>query len=72
MVDCHLDFEITKLVISLICHKINNHPCSTSLNFCSVFSQNQKIILEQERLKIEHDKLKTVDQDKSKKLHELT
>ncbi|XP_015667511.1 kinesin-1 heavy chain isoform X1 [Protobothrops mucrosquamatus] len=34
--------------------------------------QNQKIILEQERLKIEHDKLKTVDQDKSKKLHELT
>uniref|UniRef100_A0A098LXK1 Kinesin-like protein n=1 Tax=Hypsiglena sp. JMG-2014 TaxID=1550645 RepID=A0A098LXK1_9SAUR len=34
--------------------------------------QNQKIILEQERLRIEHDKLKTVDQEKSKKLHELT
>ncbi|XP_070583651.1 kinesin-1 heavy chain [Erythrolamprus reginae] len=34
--------------------------------------QNQKIILEQERLIIEHDKLKTVDQEKSKKLHELT
>ncbi|XP_063159526.1 kinesin-1 heavy chain isoform X2 [Candoia aspera] len=34
--------------------------------------QNQKMMLEQERLRIEHDKLKTVDQEKSKKLHELT
>uniref|UniRef100_A0A8C5SL70 Kinesin-like protein n=1 Tax=Laticauda laticaudata TaxID=8630 RepID=A0A8C5SL70_LATLA len=34
--------------------------------------QNQKIILEQERLRLEHDKLKNVDQEKSKKLHELT
>ncbi|XP_025029647.1 kinesin-1 heavy chain isoform X2 [Python bivittatus] len=34
--------------------------------------QNQKMMLEQERLRIEHDKLKTVDQEKSRKLHELT
>ncbi|RXN07049.1 kinesin-1 heavy chain isoform X1 [Labeo rohita] len=34
--------------------------------------QNQKIMLEQERLKVEHEKLKTTDQEKSRKLHELT
>ncbi|XP_060638485.1 kinesin-1 heavy chain [Anolis sagrei] len=34
--------------------------------------QNQKMMLEQERLRIEHDKLKTTDQEKSRKLHELT
>nr|XP_034985069.1 kinesin-1 heavy chain isoform X2 [Zootoca vivipara] len=34
--------------------------------------QNQKMMLEQERLRIEHDKLKATDQDKSRKLHELT
>ncbi|XP_026545272.1 kinesin-1 heavy chain-like [Notechis scutatus] len=33
--------------------------------------QNQKMMLEQERLRIEYDKLKTVDQEKSRKLHEL-
>ncbi|XP_062859015.1 kinesin-1 heavy chain isoform X2 [Trichomycterus rosablanca] len=32
---------------------------------------NQKIMLEQERLRVEHEKLKTMDQDKSRKLHEL-
>ncbi|KAG8516595.1 Kinesin-1 heavy chain [Galemys pyrenaicus] len=34
--------------------------------------QNQKMMLEQERLRVEHEKLKGVDQEKSKKLHELT
>uniref|UniRef100_A0A8C1QVV3 Kinesin-like protein n=1 Tax=Cyprinus carpio TaxID=7962 RepID=A0A8C1QVV3_CYPCA len=33
---------------------------------------NQKILLEQERLKVEHEKLKSTDQEKSRKLHELT
>ncbi|XP_051958975.1 kinesin-1 heavy chain isoform X2 [Xyrauchen texanus] len=33
---------------------------------------NQKIMLEQERLKVEHEKLKSTDQEKSRKLHELT
>ncbi|XP_072522752.1 kinesin-1 heavy chain isoform X3 [Salminus brasiliensis] len=33
---------------------------------------NQKILLEQERLRVEHEKLKATDQDKSRKLHELT
>ncbi|KAJ8396081.1 hypothetical protein AAFF_G00021540 [Aldrovandia affinis] len=33
---------------------------------------NQKIMLEQERLRLEHEKLKSTDQDKSRKLHELT
>uniref|UniRef100_A0A674B4A5 Kinesin family member 5B n=1 Tax=Salmo trutta TaxID=8032 RepID=A0A674B4A5_SALTR len=33
---------------------------------------NQKIMLEQERLRVEHDKLKSTDQEKSRKLHELT
>ncbi|MGH0163718.1 UNVERIFIED_CONTAM: hypothetical protein FKN15_045583 [Acipenser sinensis] len=32
---------------------------------------NQKIMLEQERLRVEHEKLKTTDQEKSRKLHEL-
>uniref|UniRef100_A0A4W5KX90 Kinesin-like protein n=1 Tax=Hucho hucho TaxID=62062 RepID=A0A4W5KX90_9TELE len=35
-------------------------------------SLNQKIMLEQERLRVEHEKLKSTDQDKSRKLHELT
>ncbi|XP_049602617.1 kinesin-1 heavy chain isoform X2 [Syngnathus scovelli] len=33
---------------------------------------NQKIMLEQERLRVEHEKLKSTDQDKSRKLHDLT
>ncbi|XP_037386947.1 kinesin-1 heavy chain isoform X2 [Pygocentrus nattereri] len=33
---------------------------------------NQKIMLEQERLRVEHEKLKSADQEKSRKLHELT
>ncbi|XP_076014308.1 kinesin-1 heavy chain-like [Genypterus blacodes] len=33
---------------------------------------NQKISLEQERLRVEHEKLKTADQEKSRKLQELT
>nr|XP_046226860.1 kinesin-1 heavy chain-like isoform X2 [Scatophagus argus] len=33
---------------------------------------NQKIMLEQERLKVEHEKLKTADQEKSRQLQELT
>ncbi|XP_043922638.1 kinesin-1 heavy chain [Protopterus annectens] len=33
---------------------------------------NQKTMLEQERLMAEHEKLKNVDQEKSRKLHELT
>ncbi len=35
-------------------------------------SLNQKILLEQERLRVEHEKLKSTDQEKSRKLHELT
>lgn len=42
------------------------------LSLFSVCSQNQTIMLEQERLKVEHEKLKTTDQEKSRKLHELT
>ncbi|KAM4705513.1 kinesin-1 heavy chain [Rhinophrynus dorsalis] len=34
--------------------------------------QNQKMMLEQERLRVEHEKLKFADQEKSKKLHDLT
>ncbi|CAK6975817.1 kinesin-1 heavy chain-like [Scomber scombrus] len=34
--------------------------------------QNQEIMLEQERLKVEHDKLKAADQEKSRQLQELT
>lgn len=34
--------------------------------------QNQKMMLEQERLRVEHEKLKCADQEKSKKLHDLT
>ncbi|XP_060048485.1 kinesin-1 heavy chain [Erinaceus europaeus] len=34
--------------------------------------QNQKMMLEQERLRVEHEKLKTTDQEKSRRLHELT
>ncbi|KAM9839428.1 kinesin-1 heavy chain-like [Aulostomus maculatus] len=33
---------------------------------------NQKVMLEQERLRVEHEKLKTVDQEKSRQLQELT
>uniref|UniRef100_A0A673YMR1 Kinesin family member 5B n=1 Tax=Salmo trutta TaxID=8032 RepID=A0A673YMR1_SALTR len=33
---------------------------------------NQKIMLERERLRVEHEKLKSTDQEKSRKLHELT
>uniref|UniRef100_A0A671YM63 Kinesin-like protein n=1 Tax=Sparus aurata TaxID=8175 RepID=A0A671YM63_SPAAU len=33
---------------------------------------NQKIMLEQERLRVEHEKLKAVDQEKSRQLQELT
>ncbi|KAM7400109.1 hypothetical protein PAMA_004689 [Pampus argenteus] len=33
---------------------------------------NQKIMLEQETLRVEHEKLKSTDQEKSRKLHELT
>uniref|UniRef100_A0A671LLK1 Kinesin-like protein n=1 Tax=Sinocyclocheilus anshuiensis TaxID=1608454 RepID=A0A671LLK1_9TELE len=38
----------------------------------SLSSLNQKILLEQERLRVEHEKLKSNDQEKSRKLHELT
>lgn len=34
--------------------------------------QNQKMVLEQERLRVEHERLKATDQEKSRKLHELT
>ncbi|MGH0128543.1 UNVERIFIED_CONTAM: hypothetical protein FKN15_040243 [Acipenser sinensis] len=37
-----------------------------------ILNLNQKIMLEQERLRVEHEKLKTTDQEKSRKLHELT
>ncbi|XP_066508083.1 kinesin-1 heavy chain-like [Hoplias malabaricus] len=33
---------------------------------------NQKIMLEQERLRVEHEKVKAADQEKSRKLHDLT
>lgn len=35
-------------------------------------SQNQKMALEQGRLRAEHEKLKATEQDKSRKLRELT
>ncbi len=35
-------------------------------------SLNQKILLEQERLRVEHEKLKSTDQEKSRKLLDLT
>ncbi|XP_067433845.1 kinesin-1 heavy chain-like [Thunnus thynnus] len=34
--------------------------------------QNQEIMLEQERLRVEHEKVKTADQEKSRQLQELT
>ncbi|XP_075443841.1 kinesin-1 heavy chain [Ascaphus truei] len=34
--------------------------------------QNQKMMLEQERLRVEHEKLKFADQEKGKKLHDFT
>ncbi|XP_063778148.1 kinesin-1 heavy chain [Pseudophryne corroboree] len=34
--------------------------------------QSQKMMLEQERLRVEHEKLKYADQEKSRKLHDLT
>lgn len=34
--------------------------------------QNQKMVLEQERLRVEHERLKATDQEKTRKLHELT
>lgn len=34
--------------------------------------QNQKMMLEQKRLQVEYEKLKATDQEKSRKLHELT
>uniref|UniRef100_A0A8C0UVX5 Kinesin-like protein n=1 Tax=Cyanistes caeruleus TaxID=156563 RepID=A0A8C0UVX5_CYACU len=37
-----------------------------------ITDQNQKMMLEQERLRVEHEKLKATDQEKSRKLHELT
>lgn len=40
--------------------------------FLYVHSMNQKILLEQERLRVEHEKLKATDQEKSRKLHDLT
>lgn len=69
---------------SLNCRS-KTHTCSSSgtesghhvlrLIFLALFfvcSQNQKIMLEQERLKVEHEKLRSTDQEKSRKLHELT
>lgn len=43
-----------------------------ALNLFSCSSLNQKLMLEQERLRVEHEKLKSADQEKSRKLHELT
>uniref|UniRef100_A0A3P9B6C8 Kinesin-like protein n=1 Tax=Maylandia zebra TaxID=106582 RepID=A0A3P9B6C8_9CICH len=37
-----------------------------------ITSCRSKIMLEQERLRVEHEKLKSTDQEKSRKLHELT
>uniref|UniRef100_A0A8C8E000 Kinesin family member 5B n=1 Tax=Oryzias sinensis TaxID=183150 RepID=A0A8C8E000_9TELE len=37
-----------------------------------VMDLNQQIVLEQERLKVEHEKLKAADQEKSRQLQELT
>ncbi|KAG7275121.1 hypothetical protein CRUP_024687, partial [Coryphaenoides rupestris] len=42
------------------------------LEFNHEFHLRQKISLEQERLRVEHEKLKTSDQERSRKLQELT
>lgn len=49
----------------------NNTAVSNKFSL-SLYSLNQKIMLEQERLRVEHEKLKSTDQEKSRKLHELT
>uniref|UniRef100_A0A671NBT2 Kinesin-like protein n=1 Tax=Sinocyclocheilus anshuiensis TaxID=1608454 RepID=A0A671NBT2_9TELE len=55
-------------------HRIifKNRLCIYIPNKFSLSSLNQKILLEQERLRVEHEKLKSTDQEKSRKLHELT
>lgn len=53
---------------STLCEKVVNKHVAVS----ALHSQNQKIMLEQERLRVEHEKLKSTDQEKSRKLHELT
>ncbi|XP_060920650.1 kinesin-1 heavy chain-like [Labrus mixtus] len=45
----------------------NKEKCITELQ-----DLNQKIILEQERLRVEHEKLKAADQEKNRQLQELT
>nr|XP_020494228.1 kinesin-1 heavy chain [Labrus bergylta] len=45
----------------------NKEKCITELQ-----DLNQKIMLEQERLRVEHEKLKAADQEKSRQLQELT
>uniref|UniRef100_A0A9J7XRD9 Kinesin-like protein n=2 Tax=Cyprinus carpio TaxID=7962 RepID=A0A9J7XRD9_CYPCA len=55
-------------------HRITfkNKLCMYMCYFKIIQYLNQKILLEQERLKVEHEKLKSTDQEKSRKLHELT
>uniref|UniRef100_A0A9J7XAU4 Kinesin-like protein n=1 Tax=Cyprinus carpio carpio TaxID=630221 RepID=A0A9J7XAU4_CYPCA len=75
-----LNEELVKLSAQGTITHIHKHTHLQALNqghmgsffLFSGFSQNQKIMLEQERLKVEHEKLKTTDQEKSRKLHELT
>ena len=46
---------------------------TTEFKTLKIFNYSiQKMMLEQERLRVEHEKLKATDQEKSRKLHELT
>uniref|UniRef100_A0A671LML9 Kinesin-like protein n=1 Tax=Sinocyclocheilus anshuiensis TaxID=1608454 RepID=A0A671LML9_9TELE len=62
-----------RIHLQLLIHSsiINNTPIANKFS-PSLSSLNQKILLEQERLRVEHEKLKSNDQEKSRKLHELT
>uniref|UniRef100_A0A672S2Q8 Kinesin-like protein n=1 Tax=Sinocyclocheilus grahami TaxID=75366 RepID=A0A672S2Q8_SINGR len=55
----------------IIQYIINNTPIANTFS-PPLSSLNQKILLEQERLRVEHEKLKSNDQEKSRKLNELT
>uniref|UniRef100_A0A673KCL6 Kinesin-like protein n=1 Tax=Sinocyclocheilus rhinocerous TaxID=307959 RepID=A0A673KCL6_9TELE len=59
------------LQLLIQCSIINNTPIANKFS-PSLSSLNQKILLEQERLRVEHEKLKSNDQEKSRKLNELT
>uniref|UniRef100_A0A8C6UB62 Kinesin-like protein n=1 Tax=Neogobius melanostomus TaxID=47308 RepID=A0A8C6UB62_9GOBI len=52
--------------------KLRDELDSKDKQIADIQEQNQKIILEQETLKVEHEKLRAADVEKSKQLEELT